>query len=381
MTAGAGRTAGAMVAAGRAWAWAALPLALAACTSAPLLAYQPQDPPAVSLPLAAAGVVDARAPFAALFQRELRRQRDDAAVDAWLHGPAAPGAQVGFDRIDRAFAARRAGTAVLVVPGLFGDCVDDQSVPFGDGVRRTREDEASASYAQYADLGLHSVRLASLPGRASPQRNGERLADAVRALARTGGVQRIVLVAYSKGTTDALHAVDQLARDGGAGVPLALVSVAGVVMGTPLADRYETLYGAVAGRLSPFDCSASEGGEVAGITRRERLRWMAANPMPADVARFTVVAHALPEETAPLLQATQRLLAQVDPRNDGQVIAADAMLPGGTLLAEARADHWDVALPRNRHPNPIVRATASGRDYPREALFRALMRWVVASAP
>jgi hypothetical protein len=338
----------------------------------------------VSLPLAAAGVTDARAPFAALFQRELRRQRDDAAADAWLHGPVAPGAAGLIDhigRIDRAFAARRAGTAVLVVPGLFGDCVDDQSVPFGDGVRRTREEEATASYAQYADLGLHSVRLASLPGRASPQRNGERLADAVRQLARADGVQRIVLVAYSKGTTDALHAVVQLARDGGAGVPLALLSVAGVVMGTPLADRYEALYGAVAGRLSPFDCSPSEGGEVAGITRRERLRWMAANPLPADVARFTVVAHALPEETALLLQATQRVLAQVDPRNDGQVIAADATLPGGALLAEARSDHWDVALPRNRHPNPIVRATASGRDYPREALFRALMRWVVASAP
>ena len=381
MTAGAGRTSGRPVRAGRALAWTLLTLALAACTSAPLLAYQPQDPPAVSLPLAAAGVTDVRAPFAALFQRELRRRGADAAVEPWLHGPMPDGAPALLASTDRAFAARRAGTAVLMVPGLFGDCVDDQSVPFGDGVRRTREDEAVASYSQYGDLGLHSVRLASLPGRASPQRNGERLADAVRALARTDGVRRVVLVAYSKGTADALHAVDMLARGSGAGVPLALVSVAGVVMGTPLADRYETLYGAVAGRLSPFDCSPSEGGEVAGITRRERLRWMAAHPLPADVARFSVVAHALPEETAPLLQATQRLLAQVDPRNDGQVIAADAVLPGGALLAEARADHWDVALPRNRHPNPIVRATASGRDYPREALFRAMMRWVVAHAP
>jgi len=364
----------------RAGAFAALCVSLAACTSSPLLAYQPEDPPAVSLPLAAAGVSDARAPFAALFQRELRRQGGDGAVDAWLHGPVPALPEAAFERLDRSFAARRAGTAVLLVPGLFGDCVDDQSVPFGDGVRRDRDDEAVASYAQYADLGLHSVRLAHLPGRGSPQRNGQRLAEAVRALARSDGVRRIVLVAYSKGTTDALHAAAELA-DTSASVPLALVSVAGVVMGTPLADRYEALYGAVAGRVSPFDCSPSEGGEVAGITRRERVRWMAANPLPAKLARFSVVAHAAPEETAPLLRATQRLLAQVDPRNDGQMIASDAMLPGGALLAEARADHWDVALPRNRHPNPIVRATASGRDYPREALFRALMRWVVAGAP
>lgn len=380
MTAGAGRTPVRPGAAGRAVAATALAVVLAACSSAPLLAYQPQDPPAVSLPLAAAGVTDARPAFGALFLRELRRRTPDATSDDWLHGPAGVHAEPALERIERRFTARRAGTAVLVVPGLFGDCVDDQSVPFGDGVRRAREDEAEAAYAQYADLGLHSVRLANLPGRGSPQRNGERLAEAVRALARQAGVQRIVLLAYSKGTTDALHAVTELARDG-AGVPLALVSVAGVVMGTPLADRYEALYGAVAGRISPFDCSPSEGGEVAGITRRERLRWMAVNPLPAGLARFSVVAHATPQETAPLLQATQRLLAQVDPRNDGQMIAADAVLPGGSLLAEARADHWDVALPRNRHPNPIVRATASGRDYPREALFRAMMRWAVAEMP
>jgi hypothetical protein len=216
----------------RAGAFAALCVSLAACTSSPLLAYQPEDPPAVSLPLAAAGVSDARAPFAALFQRELRRQGGDGAVDAWLHGPVPALPEAAFERLDRSFAARRAGTAVLLVPGLFGDCVDDQSVPFGDGVRRDRDDEAVASYAQYADLGLHSVRLAHLPGRGSPQRNGQRLAEAVRALARSDGVRRIVLVAYSKGTTDALHAAAELA-DTSASVPLALVSVAGVVMGTP----------------------------------------------------------------------------------------------------------------------------------------------------
>jgi hypothetical protein len=44
-------------------------------------------------------------------------------------------------------------------------------------------------------------------------------------------------------------------------------------------------------------------------------------------------------------------LSEWDERNDGQVLAVDAVLPGSTLLAEARADHWDVALPRDRHPS------------------------------
>ena len=66
---------------------------------------------------------------------------------------------------------------------------------------------------------------------------------------------------------------------------------------------------------------------------------------------------------------------------DGQLIAADTVLPGSTLLAVARADHWDVAIPRDRDPNPLMRASTSGRGYPREALFRATIKWVVGAPP
>jgi hypothetical protein len=74
-------------------------------------------------------------------------------------------------------------------------------------------------------------------------------------------------------------------------------------------------------------------------------------------------------------------LSVLDARNDGQLLASDAMLPRSTLLAEARADHWDVALPRDRHPNALIRLLSSGRAYPREALFRAMMQWVVGDGP
>ena len=51
------------------------------------------------------------------------------------------------------------------------------------------------------------------------------------------------------------------------------------------------------------------------------------------------------------------------------------------LLAQVNADHWDVALPRDRHPDAAMRALGSGRHYPREALFRAMPIWVVGSLP
>ena len=60
-------------------------------------------------------------------------------------------------------------------------------------------------------------------------------------------------------------------------------------------------------------------------------------------------------------------------------IASDAILPGAVLLAQTNADHWDLALPRDRHPDAAMRAMTSGRAYPREALFRAMLIWVVGS--
>jgi hypothetical protein len=87
------------------------------------------------------------------------------------------------------------------------------------------------------------------------------------------------------------------------------------------------------------------------------------------------------EDMAPLLRVTARQLAAIDPRNDGQLLASDALLPGSTLLAELHADHWDVALPRDRHPNEMLRALTSGRGFPREALFRTTLKWVVGTAP
>lgn len=361
-------------------AWMAPLCLLAACGSPALLPYERDAPLAATLPLSYAGIRDERAGFAALFDRELRKAAPDAQLDEWLHGPApAAGDMVA---LDQRFATRHRGVSVLVIPGLFGDCVEDQSVPFGDGVVRQPDMEAIASYAGYADLGLLGVRMLRLPGRSSSAHNGERIAEAVRAEADRPEVERIVLVGYSKGAADALHALELLRASGSLPPKLAaLVSVAGVVLGSPLADHFEGLYDALSPHVSPFHCSAAEGGELASITRRDRLRWLAAHPPPRGLAYYSVVAYASPSETALALQWPQAMLSRADPRNDGQVLASDALLPGSTLLATARSDHWDIALPRDRHPDALMRSLASGRHYPREALFRATLRWVVSELP
>jgi hypothetical protein len=317
---------------------------------------------ATQRPVATAGVRDGRSRFQALFERELRRA-DDAR--AW----AAFGAR---------FAAHAPSAAVLVVPGLLGDCVGAQAVPFGDGQMRTPQRSAVEAYAGYADLGLHTLRMVPLPGRASAVANGRALAQAVRETAAQRGVRRVVLIAYSKGTADALHALHELEHVGRWPRALhALVSVAGIVHGTPLADRHRVLFDALSSHFAPLDCSPEQGGSVDSLTHAQRRSWLAAHPPPRRMRLYSVVAHADPQRIAWPLRATYDELAAIDPRNDGQVLADDALLPGSTLLAEASADHWALALPLERAPQAWMRALA-GPAYPREALLRAVVKFALA---
>ena len=301
----------------------------------------------------------------------------------WLHGARPdPTPAAVPPAVAAAFKARAPSTSVLIVGGLFGDCLGPLAVPFGDGVIRASGVSLDEGYRQYADLGLQSIRFVPVPGRASSEANGRLVAEAIRAEAMRQDVQRIVVVGYSKGLVDALHALALLQRDGGVPSKLtALVTVAGAVMGTPLADFYQPVYDAISPWVTPFACTPSQGGDMDSLTRRARIAWLVANPPPAGPAYYSIVAHAPLDEMAPPLRVTARQLATIDPRNDGQLIAADAVLPASTLLAEARADHWDVAIPRDRDPNPLLRASTSGRSYPRAALFRATLKWVVAAGP
>ena len=375
-------------------------LALACAGCAPLQPSTPRDvasavpedarrdglTPTVTLPVSMAGIADSRQAFAALFGESLRARggAEGTSADLWLHGVLPPTGKhtKQLAALKSRFLERAGSTSVLLLPGLFGDCVDTQSVPFGDGIVRPRERSAVDAYDQYADLGLLGIRLVRLPGRVSSAANGTLVAAAIRSEAARPGVRRIVLIGYSKGTADAMEALAQLQVAGQMPAAVkALVSVSGVVMGTPIAERFERLYEAVSPLVQPFDCSPSDGYELASMTRRERGAWLAANPLPSGLRYYTITAHAAREEIAPLLLPVYDQLSAFDVRNDGQLLASDAILPRSALLAEARADHWDVALPRDRHPNAFMRSLSSGRSYPREALFRATIQWVVGDIP
>jgi len=342
--------------------------------------------PTVTLPLAHSGIRDERASFALLFREELARagRSSPAEAGAWLHelhDVAAP-LPVSHQDLRARFADRAPSTSVLIVPGLFDDCAEAQAVPFGDGVLRTPERSRTEAYLQYADLALLGVRSIALPGRISSGAAGEIVAGEIRREARRAGLRRIVVVGYSKGVPDTLHALARLQADRELpGALVAVVSVAGAGMGTPIADHVERLFETVSPAVQPLDCSPSDAQEMSSLTRRERVAWLSANPLPEGIRYYSVITHASASEVSLALRPMHSLLSAFDRRNDGQLLASDMFLPGSILLAETRADHWDVALPRTRHPSPLWRALGSGRDYPREALFRALVQWVVGAEP
>lgn len=62
-------------------------------------------------------------------------------------------------------------------------------------------------------------------------------------------------------------------------------------------------------------------------------------------------------------------------RNDGQVVATDATIPGSTLLGYANSDHWGIAL-TTEVEHPVLLARADPTAFPLEQLLVAVVTFV-----
>jgi hypothetical protein len=345
---------------------------IAGCVQAPVLSYEPTEPPIASLPLTAVGVVDGRNHFSLNFAKELAALEHVGAsdVERWIHWSRTPASTSQST-------SSLHGVSVLVVSGIFGDCVSDQSLPFSDGVARTTATNLTEGYAYLATSGLRRVRAINVRGRASSMTNGEVIAETIYQEAKDPSVSRIILVGYSKGAPDTLHALELLRSIGLPQLPISFVSLSGVVMGTPIADTHEELYNKLATNFNELECTASDGQEITSLTRRERIRWLTNHPPSPEFNLYSVVAHTSSNNISPGLRPFYRRLAKLDLRNDGQVLASDAVLPGSTLLAEVNSDHWTYVLPLRGHPSWLVSTAAAELHYPRAEFFRALIHTIV----
>jgi len=65
----------------------------------------------------------------------------------------------------------------------------------------------------------------------------------------------------------------------------------------------------------------------------DRQKWLSENRLPASVKYFSLVAFTERENISTILRPTYDSLAQIDPRNDSQLIFYDQLIPGARSSA------------------------------------------------
>ena len=209
-------------------------------------------------------------------------------------------------------------------------------------------------------------------GRSSAEHNARQIAAALGGSQPTTG-ERVVMVGYSKGTVDILEFLvmyPELAQK-----VAAVVSFGGPVFGSPLAVDAERYYRHLpADAFSKF-CEPGDGGVFTSLLPDVRQQWMAEHPLPQHVRYFSIAAFTTRDHLSRGLRSSWHDLAQVDERNDGQVVLQDALIPGSTLLALVNSDHWDLAIALDAQV-PYLSSRPSGRHFPRDVLFESVLAYV-----
>ena len=245
---------------------------------------------------------------------------------------------------------------VLVVGGAFSDCFGTASIAYRDGI------------TALAASGLHITEVA-ISGRSSAGYNARSIARAMQ----DTPAGPVVLLGYSKGTVDILVFLADYPEL--AGRVEAVISVAGPVYGSQLAQRGDWAYDTFLQHAFSGRCDPGDGGVLDSLLPETRLQWLAEHPLPESVRFYSLLAFTTSEHMARALGPSWEILAATDPRNDGQITISEGVLPGSTLLGYANTDHWGVAIDIEEELSFIA-----GRDdetpFPRSIMFEALIRYV-----
>ena len=337
-------------------------LLVGACTSSPLVPYSTDSVPLVLLPATQSGTQDRRSRFREIFCAVLEAR-----------GPALADYRPCDEALTR-LGAEPAGTArpvdlgaskrrlvAAVVPGVGYECFEPWLQPPGT-VRQ---------HVQQFGYDLAMVKVDALSG---TTRNAQLIRDALMALPAEPGAPRLILIGYSKGAPDILEAVTTYPEIRSR--IAAIVSVAGSVGGSPLANDATQDQANLMRYFPGATCDAGDGGAVESLRPTTRKAWLAYNALPQDFRYYSLVTLPQPERVSLILRGSRNKLAQVDARNDSQMIFYDQIVPGSTLMGYLNADHWAVALPIDRTRAAAAAIAVTQNAFPREALLEALLRFV-----
>jgi hypothetical protein len=329
-----------------------------------MLQYDRETPPTVLVPIGYAGISDERARFREIFcairQDHGQRLPDDRSCEQALHqlsGEAVAGGKpvyLGEARLPLRF---------VIIPGLSEECVSAFIQPFSD----------ARPHVESLGFKTDFIMVSGLGGSAQ---NAAQILKAVADMSLASG-EKLVFIGYSKGATDVLEAMvhyPELSRR-----TAAVVTLAGVVSGTPIADDVPQFLKKFADQVFEGKCPPGEGRAFESLSRRERLKWLSANRLPDTVRYYSLAAFTHRENISLILRPSYDKLSLVDPLNDSQVVFHDALVPGGVVLGYLNADHWAVAMPFNREHPMLSDALVTRNAFPREMLLEAIVRFVEES--
>jgi dienelactone hydrolase len=335
---------------------------LGACASNPLMPFSTNTAPLALVPASQAGVMDKRGRFREIYCAVLNargpglpdyRPCEDALSLVGTE-PAGTGKPVDLGPSRRHLIA-------AVVPGIGYDCFKRWLDPPGTVVTHLRK------------FGFDAMPL-DVDALSSSDNNARQVRDAIMAMPAPEDAPRVVLVGYSKGAPDVLEAL--VAYPEIRSRVAAVVSVAGAVGGSPLANDAKQYQADLLRHFPEATCNSGDGGGVESLRPAIRMAWLAQHPLPRELHYYSVVTFPQPERISSILKGSYEKLSSVDARNDSQVVFYDEVVPGSSLLAYINADHWAVAVPVARTHPSVGALFVTQNAYPREALVEAILRFV-----
>jgi hypothetical protein len=336
---------------------------LAGCVSTPSVDEMLQVPAPHLLPEAPEQIVDERARFRDYFCTAMAANPPDESMDCedWLHR-----LPDESEYIPSGSPARK-NLQVLFVTGAFSECFGETARPFVSAI----EDLATSD----DEFGTIVVG-----GRSGPKHNALQIAEFIDSW-ELDGDKPLVLFGYSKGINDILEFLVDYPKI--ATNVSAVVSLAGSVGGSRIADRYDSLYDVLFSHLPTSHCEKGDGEVVHSLRTEVREAFLAENSLPQHLHYYSVAAFTTRERMARALVPAWKTLLDDSRRNDGQLIPVHALLPNSSLLAYLNADHWAVAM-RLEVDHEFVAERPDARPFPQTALLKAILRLVgedLASSP
>jgi len=156
----------------------------------------------------------------------------------------------------------------------------------------------------------------------------------------------------------------------------AVVSVAGAINGSPIANQVDDIYSKLSANLPFSECEPGDGGALRSLKRPIRLTWLANNPLPTSVKYYSVVSFTGRDRINRWLTNGYDILKTIDPRNDGLLLFSDQVIPGAVLLGYVNDDHWEVVLPFEDNNSMLSESISKQISYPREILLHTIILFV-----